>query len=43
MTRPLLHHISLGVADLAAMAAFYDAVLAPLGVTFQEVVHPPRI
>jgi len=31
MTRPLLHHISLGVSDLQAMAAFYDAALAPLG------------
>ena len=28
---PLLGHLSFGVADLARSAAFYDAVLAPLG------------
>ncbi len=28
---PLLDHISFGVADLVRSAAFYDAVLAPLG------------
>lgn len=28
---PMLHHISLGVTDLARAVAFYDAVLAPLG------------
>jgi catechol 2,3-dioxygenase-like lactoylglutathione lyase family enzyme len=27
----MLHHISLGVADLRRAAAFYDAVLEPLG------------
>ena len=27
----MLDHVSLGVRDLAAAAAFYDAVLAPLG------------
>ena len=27
----MLHHLSLGVADLARSAAFYDAVLASLG------------
>jgi catechol 2,3-dioxygenase-like lactoylglutathione lyase family enzyme len=27
----MLHHISLGVADIARSAAFYDQVLAPLG------------
>ena len=31
MTPPLLHHLSLGVSNLQAMAAFYDAALAPLG------------
>ena len=31
MTASLLHHISFGVTDLKAMAAFYDAALAPLG------------
>jgi len=31
MAIPLLHHISIGVSDLRTMAAFYDAVLAPLG------------
>ncbi|WP_310347116.1 VOC family protein [Pelomonas aquatica] len=31
MTDSLLHHISFGVTDLGNMAAFYDAVLAPLG------------
>jgi catechol 2,3-dioxygenase-like lactoylglutathione lyase family enzyme len=27
----MLHHLSLGVADIALGAAFYDAALAPLG------------
>jgi catechol 2,3-dioxygenase-like lactoylglutathione lyase family enzyme len=27
----MLHHVSLGVLDLARAAAFYDAVLQPLG------------
>ena len=27
----MLHHVSLGVADLRRASAFYDAVLAPLG------------
>jgi len=27
----MLHHLSLAVTDLARSAAFYDAVLAPLG------------
>ena len=27
----MLHHISIGVADLTASGMFYDAVLAPLG------------
>ncbi|MBI5275684.1 MAG: VOC family protein [Burkholderiales bacterium] len=27
----MLHHVSFGVADLQRAAAFYDAVLAPLG------------
>ena len=27
----MLHHLSLGVFDIARAAAFYDAVLAPLG------------
>ena len=27
----MLHHLSLGVADIERAAAFYDAVLAPLG------------
>jgi catechol 2,3-dioxygenase-like lactoylglutathione lyase family enzyme len=27
----MLHHLSIGVADLARSAAFYDAALAPLG------------
>jgi catechol 2,3-dioxygenase-like lactoylglutathione lyase family enzyme len=31
MTSSLLHHVSFGVSNLEAMAAFYDAVLAPLG------------
>jgi catechol 2,3-dioxygenase-like lactoylglutathione lyase family enzyme len=31
MTLSLLHHVSFGVSNLQAMAAFYDAVLAPLG------------
>lgn len=28
---PLLGHLSFGVTDLARSAAFYDAILAPLG------------
>ena len=31
MNPRLLHHVSFGVSDLKAMAAFYEAVLAPLG------------
>jgi catechol 2,3-dioxygenase-like lactoylglutathione lyase family enzyme len=27
----ILHHLSLGVSDLARAASFYDAALAPLG------------
>jgi catechol 2,3-dioxygenase-like lactoylglutathione lyase family enzyme len=27
----MLHHLSLGVADIALCASFYDAALAPLG------------
>jgi catechol 2,3-dioxygenase-like lactoylglutathione lyase family enzyme len=27
----MIHHVSLGVTDLERAAAFYDAVLAPLG------------
>lgn len=27
----MLHHLSIGVADLARSASFYDAALAPLG------------
>ena len=27
----MLHHLSLGVSDIARAATFYDAVLAPLG------------
>jgi len=27
----MIHHVSLGVTDLARATAFYDAVLAPLG------------
>ena len=29
----MIDHVSLAVSDLAASAAFYDAVLAPLGLT----------
>jgi catechol 2,3-dioxygenase-like lactoylglutathione lyase family enzyme len=28
----MLHHLSLGTADLGRAAAFYDAALAPLGI-----------
>ena len=31
MTREMLHHVSLGVADLERAAVFYDAALAALG------------
>jgi catechol 2,3-dioxygenase-like lactoylglutathione lyase family enzyme len=30
-TMHMLHHLSFGVSDLGRAAAFYDAVLAPLG------------
>ena len=30
----MIHHVSLGVSDLARAAAFYDAVLAALGYLF---------
>lgn len=31
MIAPVLHHLSMQCADLRASAAFYDAVLVPLG------------
>jgi len=31
VTRPGLHHLSLGVTDIERSARFYDAALAPLG------------
>jgi catechol 2,3-dioxygenase-like lactoylglutathione lyase family enzyme len=31
MAAAMLHHVSLGVAELQRASAFYDAVLAPLG------------
>lgn len=31
MSDPMLDHVSLGCADLAASGSFYDAALAPLG------------
>ncbi|KAH8651208.1 lactoylglutathione lyase [Xylariales sp. PMI_506] len=37
----MLHHISLGVADIGRSAAFYDAVLSPLGyVRVWEDIRP---
>jgi catechol 2,3-dioxygenase-like lactoylglutathione lyase family enzyme len=36
----VLHHISLGVADLAKAASFYDAVLGALG--YRRVFEHPR-
>jgi len=36
----VFHHISLGVADLARAAAFYDAALAPLGLV--RIFENPR-
>jgi len=37
----MLHHLSLGVADIEQAAAFYDAVLAPLGyVRVWEDIRP---
>jgi catechol 2,3-dioxygenase-like lactoylglutathione lyase family enzyme len=37
----LLHHISIGVADLTVSGSFYDAVLAPLGyVRVWEDIRP---
>jgi catechol 2,3-dioxygenase-like lactoylglutathione lyase family enzyme len=42
MTRCMLDHVEIQCADVAASAAFYDAVLAPLGGTramdFGEVI-----
>lgn len=35
--KPLLHHLSFGVADLARSAAFYDAVLGALGYRYRQV------
>ncbi len=38
----MIDHLSIGVSDLAASAAYYDAVLAPLGMTrkleFEEAI-----
>lgn len=31
--RPVIEHMSIGVAEFARSVAFYDAVLAPLGLT----------
>ncbi|MEK9725771.1 MAG: hypothetical protein VW405_20125 [Rhodospirillaceae bacterium] len=39
-TPPIVDHISLTVRDLAAAAAFYDAVLAPLG--YARLAERPR-
>lgn len=40
----MLHHISLGVADLERAAAFYDAVLATLGyVRVWEDIRPGEV
>jgi catechol 2,3-dioxygenase-like lactoylglutathione lyase family enzyme len=33
MSEPIIDHMSLNVADLDAMVAFYEKALAPLGVT----------
>jgi len=38
----MLHHISIGVADLARSGKFYDAVLAPLGYV-RVLTHPKAI
>jgi catechol 2,3-dioxygenase-like lactoylglutathione lyase family enzyme len=38
----MLHHISLGVRDLERAAAFYDAVLAPLGYA-RVWTHPTAV
>ena len=29
----MIHHVSIGVKDLAAAKSFYDKTLAPLGIT----------
>jgi catechol 2,3-dioxygenase-like lactoylglutathione lyase family enzyme len=36
----VFHHLSIGVADLARAAAFYDAALAPLGLV--RIFENPR-
>lgn len=39
--RPVIEHMSIGVADIARAMRFYDAVLAPLGLTrVQEFDEP---
>lgn len=37
----VLDHVTLRVSDFAASRAFYDTVLAPLGLTAYLVDHPP--
>ncbi|MGV8875467.1 MAG: VOC family protein, partial [Rhodococcus sp. (in: high G+C Gram-positive bacteria)] len=38
-----IDHLNIGVTDLAASAAFYGAVLAPLGITeIMRVPHTPE-
>ncbi|MEX0632422.1 hypothetical protein M8494_11365 [Serratia ureilytica] len=36
----MFSHITVGVIDLDAAAAFYDAILLPLGVTARREVTP---
>jgi catechol 2,3-dioxygenase-like lactoylglutathione lyase family enzyme len=38
---PVLDHVTLRVSDFAASRAFYDAVLAPLGLRAHVVDEPP--
>jgi catechol 2,3-dioxygenase-like lactoylglutathione lyase family enzyme len=40
MAMCMLHHLSFGVADLARSAAFYDAILSPLGYV-RVLTHDP--
>lgn len=42
MPPSILHHVSVGVADVARARAFYSAVLAPVGATEQYVVDGPE-
>lgn len=39
--RPVIEHMSIGVSDIARARAFYDAVLAPLGLVMVQEFDEP--